>query len=96
MSVPNLTEGNVKKLESIENDCICFSKVRELNDPFELLAGYGKTRKDPDYKKLKNAVEILSLSRKENDLLMWSHYAGQHKGYCLVYEVIDDSYEYSG
>lgn len=33
---------------------------------------------------------VLSLSEKSNHLLMWSHYADQHKGMCIEFERKDD------
>ena len=30
---------------------------------------------------------ILSLSSSENNVLMWSHYADEHKGFCIEFEV---------
>ncbi|WP_236896989.1 DUF2971 domain-containing protein [Clostridium beijerinckii] len=31
-----------------------------------------------------------SFARKNDDLLMWSHYASMHKGYCLIFKAIDN------
>lgn len=31
----------------------------------------------------------ISLSKSHTDMLMWSHYASSHEGYCLVYRPID-------
>ena len=36
--------------------------------------------------KIKNLVRILCFSEKKDSILMWSHYANSHKGYCIEYE----------
>ncbi|WP_168195940.1 DUF2971 domain-containing protein [Nissabacter sp. SGAir0207] len=36
------------------------------------------------------AVGVLSLSENYNCPLMWSHYADQHKGFCIGYEILED------
>ena len=33
----------------------------------------------------------ISFSKIGNDMLMWSHYASQHKGYCLIFKEMDGS-----
>jgi len=33
----------------------------------------------------------VSFSRKSNDVLMWSHYASRHSGYCLIFKAINNS-----
>lgn len=37
-------------------------------------------------KKFKNHAHILSLSRINNNILMWSHYASNHEGVCLCFK----------
>lgn len=39
-----------------------------------------------------NGYGVLSLSKKCNDILMWSHYADSHKGFCLGFK--DDLWRY--
>lgn len=36
--------------------------------------------------KIKNSTHILSLSRTNNNILMWSHYASNHEGVCLCFK----------
>ncbi len=45
---------------------------------------YKQTRKYIDYKISSNG--IISLTEKNNDILMWSHYADNHKGMCIGLE----------
>ncbi len=35
------------------------------------------------YKNITEDLRILCLTKNKNNLLMWSHYAGQHKGCCF-------------
>jgi len=37
---------------------------------------------------------VYSLSEKNNDILMWSHYADHHKGFCIEYERADSKYNF--
>ena len=34
---------------------------------------------------------FVAFSRKNNDTLMWSHYASRHYGYCLIFKAIENS-----
>lgn len=42
---------------------------------------------DPS-KAYQNTGRVLSLTQKKDDILMWSHYADEHKGICLCFESI--------
>ncbi|WGL97897.1 DUF2971 domain-containing protein [Arsenophonus sp. aPb] len=77
---------------NIENNRIRISRFLELNDPFELLGvnlGNKETRKKfRDLKKQLNEKEgLICLSRNWRNPLMWGHYANQHKGIVLGFEV---------
>ena len=37
----------------------------------------------------RNSVAISCLSRKSDSILMWSHYANHHQGFCLCYDIND-------
>jgi Protein of unknown function (DUF2971) len=39
--------------------------------------------------KLRNEVGIYSLCENRKNILMWSHYADQHRGYCISFEATD-------
>lgn len=43
--------------------------------------------------KVRNTKGVTSFTTKNNNLLMWSHYANQHKGFCLGFDV--DPYIFS-
>jgi hypothetical protein len=38
-------------------------------------------------------IGVLSLAERNNNLLMWAHYAGFHTGYCLEFDTQDEEYE---
>lgn len=40
-------------------------------------------------------VGLFCLSRVRDNILMWSHYADQHRGYCLQFEATDHTYMFS-
>lgn len=66
------------------------SKFNELNDPMEGYFNYSdqidiETRKAM-LKKRANTY-ICSVSKKSNIGIMWSHYADEHKGCCIEFEV---------
>jgi hypothetical protein len=71
--------------ELFENFLIRGSQKYALNDPFELRPSSGDVFK----KLVDNAYyefAIVSLSETNNNLLMWSHYADQHKGIVLEFD----------
>lgn len=43
--------------------------------------------------KIRNAIGVLCLSEKNDSMLMWSHYAKNHTGYCIEY-VFEENDEY--
>jgi len=47
--------------------------------------------RDRLYEWLDGRIGILSLSRKADDILMWSHYTGSHRGFVLE---LDETHEY--
>ncbi len=74
----------------LNNGTIRFTPPNEFNDPFELLPAkkeytYEMNKKFQDYASRK--IGILSLTEKRNDLVMWSHYAHDHKGVVIEFSV---------
>src|SRR6266571_6404666 len=74
---------------------IRISRVRDLNDPFELLAARA------DGKELRKALRswaedfnrnngLLCFSRRWHNPVLLSHYASKHRGMCLGFDVADD------
>ena len=78
-------------IESNDQDKI--KKAFPDEDPNKILA---YTRKDlsgdiDSFKKKLKGFGILSLAEDEKDLLMWSHYADDHKGVCIEFERNDSN-----
>lgn len=81
-------DGIKHVIEMIKGN-IYFPTVSQLNDPMELhftntynheKAGVSGIE---DFKK---KLKVISLSRVDNDFLMWVHYSNSFKGVCLGYE----------
>ncbi|QPF39129.1 DUF2971 domain-containing protein [Acinetobacter sp. TTH0-4] len=72
---------NINTIDSLANQYFYLPSKRQLNDPIEL----------PDLDKITpdsliyKDYYICSFSNNENSMLMWSHYAEQHKGIMVEY-----------
>jgi Protein of unknown function (DUF2971) len=73
---------------------IRISRVRDLNDPFELLAA--RADSEELRKGLRSWVEefdrnkgLLCFSKRWRNPVLWSHYASKHRGMCLGFDVAD-------
>jgi len=95
-------EDLTRDIQTIMNDEIWFSGIDYLNDPFEkvystkMLEEYDGTEQivtdffipfQKDIDEYFNKVGILSLCKENTNLVMWSHYADNHKGYCVEYNL---------
>jgi hypothetical protein len=82
-------------VESFKQGYLFFSNYKNFNDPFDCninLISFEKTNKR---KRIKDKEEILKdnftklgiccFSRKVYSILMWSHYATNHTGFCLEF-----------
>lgn len=79
---------NINLLHSLRKGTNWYSKLHLLNDPFECFL-MDNTKTDV----FKNWIPTLSVccfSKNNNNILMWSHYANDHKGVCLEFDVPDD------
>jgi hypothetical protein len=74
---------------------IRISRIRDLNDPFEMLA----VRADDKelLKVFQSAVDdlnrdngLLCFSRRWHNPVLWSHYASKHRGICLGFDVANE------
>ncbi|HCH3381892.1 TPA: DUF2971 domain-containing protein [Vibrio parahaemolyticus] len=81
-------------MDNLKNKRLKVSNINNLNDPFEMLCVQliNKTTKC----KLLNAKQmtaerygILCFSRNWSNPVQWGHYADNHKGLCLVFEIPD-------
>lgn len=95
-------EDLTRDIQTMMNDEIWFSGVEYLNDPFEkvystkTLEEYEGTEQiitdffipfQKDVDEYFNKVGILSLCKKNTNLVMWSHYSDNHRGYCVEYNL---------
>jgi len=71
------------------------SRVRDLNDPFELLAVRADSKEIR--KGLRGWIDefnrsngLLCFSKRWNSPVLWSHYASKHRGMCLGFDVSDE------
>lgn len=46
--------------------------------------------------KEKNKLRVCCLSEKKDNILMWSHYANGHKGFCIEYDIEDIFKKFNG
>lgn len=95
-------EDLTRDIQTMMNDEIWFSGIDYLNDPFEkvystkMLEEYDGTEQivtdffipfQKDIDEYFKKVGILSLCKENTNLVMWSHYADNHKGYCVEYNL---------
>jgi hypothetical protein len=79
-------------LESLQRKRLKIATIQELNDPFELLCVASKDREiRANYEKLKQGLAdymgFLCFSKSWSNPVQWSHYAEQHRGLCLGFDV---------
>lgn len=76
----------------VKNGNLRVSRIKGLNDPFELLSenvGNKKFRLSitKEKSKINNSHGIISFSNSWTHPVQWAHYADKHKGVCLVFSV---------
>jgi hypothetical protein len=88
---------NLNTLESIRDNYLYFNKPSMFNDPFDCMLNicldeskneYNNASLEKRDKFLAN-YRILSLSSNNKEILLWSHYADEHKGICLEYRTVE-------
>jgi len=88
---PNPAEAELlSRLRNITDFDQAYQALRDF------MSRQGTTLSDPEtvFNRLEeqlNEVGIFSLSALHDNPLMWAHYAGDHKGLCLGFEIIDGS-----
>lgn len=72
---PTLSDDRLKKMckERLESDF-----YKDKNYAKEFNEGFVKT--------VSEEIGVFSLSKDNNNLLMWSHYADSHRGYCIGFD----------
>lgn len=96
-------DKNEEKFKALEEDKIWCSRYTALNDPFEFAAIYidpevMKVEGYSDgyinivmefYEKTKDILRICSFSKLLNNMPLWAHYANNHRGFCIEYDIND-------
>jgi hypothetical protein len=91
--------SNKKIKESIEHALT--NLAARTNIPIEQIPNYDKVfSSDKDaYETLRNSLKetmkkigVLCLSSVPDEILMWSHYADHHRGFCVAYDFAENSY----
>ncbi|KKH45723.1 DUF2971 domain-containing protein [Methanosarcina sp. 1.H.A.2.2] len=63
------------------------NQVKKVSDErFRLIQ---QKENDKHYNDRLNLMRVLCLSQKKDEILMWSHYANDHKGICLCFEAVE-------
>ncbi|AIO28457.1 DUF2971 domain-containing protein [Burkholderia cepacia] len=68
-----------------------FSKYSELNDPFE--GRYINKSSDSSLDVLIQTFRVCCFSKRNDNLLLWAHYAENHRGVCLEYDIPDETFK---
>ena len=95
--VPLENDTNDVRLKTLERQEIWLSKVTSLNDPYELKGIYNDFDGQNKFQHLMDACAkyscIASLTANGAEHLpMWAHYANNHKGMCIEYDVLSSEY----
>lgn len=91
-----------RNIDNLEEEIVWASAIRNVNDPFdcdfnmsvldELEMEFPKETIKPIREStadLKDWLAISCFSERKDSILMWSHYANKHKGFCACYNVRD-------
>jgi hypothetical protein len=102
---------NEYSLSDLANKEITLVHPSEFNDPFDTLILHWTKRFDEhctekqhiepyrssfDYYRVRSFVKDVSNTKAYENILMWSHYANGHKGYCVKYKFDEDFDSKSG
>lgn len=100
-SLSDNQELNENKLQTLNNQEIFMSDIKEFNDPFDGKAFYYRHGELAKYPRLAHVngrmiddftgfIKATSLTENDmNCLPMWAHYSNNHKGYCVAYNMRD-------
>ena len=82
-------------LENIRHRRLKVARINDLNDPFEFAGvSFGNKNLRDAFRKMKQIKNeqrgLLCFSTKWSNPVMWSHYANNHKGLCLGFDVAND------
>lgn len=92
---------NNRNIDNIKNNTIWLSKFDNLNDPFEMDKIYISENENKEYNysyevinsafnRIKKSILLTCFTTDiEMNLPMWAHYANNHRGFCIEYQIID-------
>lgn len=78
-----------ERVDVIKNLKIRFTQLLSLNDSFEHSLMIGALEYVLDKLLSDDEAKFVSLSRNNGNLLMWSHYAVSHRGFCIGFKKND-------
>lgn len=81
--------GTLNDILNLSNNKLPFCSASMLNDPFECTYKSNLGELDNDIEKERKERKICSFSERKDNILMWSHYANNHKGFCIEYKFSD-------
>ena len=86
---------NLYNIEALKEKYIYLTHFSKFNDPFDCnfnLIDFSKQNKKSNQKKKEKSlienfknIGVSCFSRKNDSILMWSHYAENHKGFCIEF-----------
>lgn len=94
---------NEQKLETLRQAKIFMSDAKDLNDPFDTKAYFYRSDELKKYERLtehdgkliddfSSYIKVSALSSNNvNSMPMWAHYANNHTGYCVSYDMKSNS-----
>ncbi len=87
-------EINVHTKNCVETQKVYFNDWEKLNDPMEGFYRYIPNQYDKNIESIltetKQKYKIFCCSKYHRSILLWSHYADNHKGICLEIEIDED------
>ena len=79
-------------LRSLADNRIYLSRPKDFNDPFDCILYRQMNYLDNKvFREVIDRIKAFCVSATNKSILMWSHYADSHKGFCIEYQ-IDRSY----
>ena len=77
---------SINTLSSLSNNYLYFATPNQLNDPFDIASvSLEKLLENLEINKMD--FRTCSLSKNNDNKLMWSHYAQEHTGICIGYKI---------
>lgn len=85
--------GQIDKrtFDTLQHNQVWCSKIEHFNDPYEGIGLYFEYNKKTEAK-LASILRVACFAEEaKSNISMWAYYANNHKGFCVKYEVIDNS-----